>query len=259
MAMAGSTFFRASRWWVAAALVGTAGAAGAQAQSAEPIDAMAWRVQACSACHGDQGRASPEGYFPRLAGKPAGYLFQQMQNFRDGRRSHAPMAYLLAHLTDDYLHEIAGYFSQRRGPYPPPLRPQAAAQVLARGQALVQHGDAARGLPACVACHGAAMTGALPVVPGLLGLSRDYLNSQLGAWQSGQRQAQSPDCMADVARKLSVSEVAAISAWLAAQPVPQGGEPLQRLPQPAPLACAGLDTGAAAETSAKAIVRKEGG
>jgi cytochrome c553 len=102
-------------------------------------------------------------------------------------------------------------------------------------------GDATRGLPACVACHGAAMTGVLPAVPGLLGLSRDYLNSQLGAWQTGQRHAQAPDCMAAIARKLSGQEVAAVSAWLAAQPVPQGGKPLAQLPRPAPMACAGMD------------------
>lgn len=212
----------------------------AGAQPLPPVDSMAWRVQACSACHGDQGRATREGYFPRLAGKPADYLFRQMQNFRDGRRNHTQMRYLMAHLTDDYLREIAGFFAQREVPYPPPLAPQAAAQALAQGEALVRQGDAARGLPACVACHGAAMTGVLPAVPGLLGLSRDYLNSQLGAWRTGQRHAQAPDCMADIARKLSALEVTAISAWLAAQPVPRSGTPAAQLPGPAPMACAGL-------------------
>lgn len=228
----------------AAAALGLAGAAHAQpaqqTQQAPAIDSMAWRVQACSACHGDQGRATPEGYFPRLAGKPADYLFRQMQNFRDGRRHHTQMRYLMAHLTDDYLREMAGFFARRAVPYPAPLPAQAAAQVLAQGEALVRQGDAARGLPACVACHGAAMTGVLPAVPGLLGLSRDYLNSQLGAWRTGQRQAQAPDCMAEIAHRLSAVEVAAVSSWLAAQPVPRGGQPAAQLPGPAPMACAGL-------------------
>lgn len=237
-----SSVCRARVAFVAAALCSllVLGAQAQQAQQVPPVDSMAWRVKACSACHGDQGRATPEGYFPRLAGKPADYLFRQMQNFRDGRRHHTQMGYLLAHLTDDYLREMAGYFAQREVPYPPPLPPQAAAQVLDRGRALVMAGDAARGLPACVACHGAAMTGVLPAVPGLLGLSRDYLNSQLGAWRTGARHAQVPDCMAAIAQKLSVHEVGAISAWLAAQPVPQGGKPLAQLPGAAPLACAGM-------------------
>lgn len=230
-------------------------ALGARAQQNPPqgasMDSMAWRVKACSACHGDQGRASPEGYFPRLAGKPADYLFRQMLNFRDGRRSHTQMSYLLANLTDDYLREMAEHFARREVPYPAPLRPQASAPVLSQGQALVMQGDAARGLPACVSCHGAAMTGVLPAVPGLLGLSRDYLNSQLGAWRTGARHAQAPDCMAAIARKLSVHEVGAVSAWLAAQPVPRGGQPLAQLPGPAPMACAGMDAEHAARQEGK--------
>ena len=42
-----------------------------------------------------------------------------------------------------------------------------------------------------------SLTGAATgYVPGLLGLPRDYLNGQLGAWRSGQRRAVEPDCMA---------------------------------------------------------------
>ena len=52
-------------------------------------DNMAQRTLACTACHGPQGRAAPDGYYPRLAGKPAGYLYHQLLNFRDGRRSTA--------------------------------------------------------------------------------------------------------------------------------------------------------------------------
>ena len=150
------------------------------------------------------------------------------------------MSHLLETLSDEYLHEIAAYFAALELPYPPPPAPQAAPAQLAQGQRLVQQGDAARRLPACVQCHGSAMTGVAPAIPGLLGLPRDYLNSQLGAWQTGQRHAQAPDCMAEVARKLSPDEVSAISAWLAAQPVPAGGKPAAQLPAPLPLRCGGV-------------------
>ena len=42
--------------------------------SARFEDNMAERTKPCTACHGDQGRAGPDGYYPRLAVKPAGYL-----------------------------------------------------------------------------------------------------------------------------------------------------------------------------------------
>lgn len=93
---------------------------------------MASRVLACTACHGKQGRATQEGYFPRIAGKPAGYLANQLLNFRDGRRSYPQMGYLIEHLTDDYLREMAAYFAAQDVPYPPPPAPQAPAAALER-------------------------------------------------------------------------------------------------------------------------------
>ena len=47
---------------------------------------MAARVLACASCHGDKGQGTNDDYFPRLAGKPAGYLYNQLVAFRDGRR-----------------------------------------------------------------------------------------------------------------------------------------------------------------------------
>lgn len=203
-------------------------------------EGMSARVLACTACHGKEGRATPDGYFPRIAGKPAGYLYHQLLNFRDGRRSYPQMSYLLEHLTDDYLREIADYFSALDLPYPPPSTAPAPRALLERGQQLVRHGDADRKIPACIQCHGDAMTGVAPSVPGLLGLSRDYVVSQLGAWQTGQRQAQLPDCMARVARQLSVDDVGAVSAWLAAQHVPGQGRPAKAFKAELPMPCGGV-------------------
>ena len=215
-------------------------AAPAAATATVEGSAMASRVLACTVCHGKEGRATPDGYFPRIAGKPAGYLANQLLNFRDGRRSYPQMSYLIEHLTDDYLREMAEHFAALDLPYPPPPPPQAAPAVLERGRQLVQQGDAARDVPACVACHGAAMTGVAPSIPGLLGLPRDYLNSQLGAWKTGQRRAQAPDCMAAIARQLTPEEVSAVSAWLAAQPVPASGKPAHSLPAAMPARCGGV-------------------
>jgi len=230
--------------WMAASL----GCAVAQpATPAVPVAAtpvasgMAPRVLACVTCHGKEGRATPEGYFPRIAGKPAGYLANQLLNFREGRRSYPQMTSLIEHLTDDYLREMAAHFAALDVPYAPPPAPQAPPAALEKGRLLVQQGDAARGIPACVQCHGQAMTGVTPFIPGLLGLPRDYLNSQLGAWKTGQRRAHAPDCMADIARQLTPDDVSAVSAWLAAQPVPGGGKPAARLAQPLPVRCGGVD------------------
>ncbi|BBB67452.1 hypothetical protein UNDYM_3199 [Undibacterium sp. YM2] len=64
------------------------------------------------------------------------------------------------------------------------------------------------------------MTGLAPFMPGLVGLPRDYLIAQLGAWQTGSRKAYKPDCMQQIAGKLNPQDIAAVSSWLAAQTVP---------------------------------------
>lgn len=193
-------------------------------------DSMAQRMQACTGCHGAQGRAGPDGYYPRLAGKPAGYLYNQLLNIREGRRHYAPMAGLLETVDKPYLMAMAQYFSELKLPYPSPLASRAAPELMARGRVLVTQGDPARELPPCQQCHGEALTGAAPHVPGLLGLPRDYLNAQLGGWRTGQRRAQAPDCMHDIANRLSSQDVAAVTQWLAAQPAPANSQPLAALP-----------------------------
>ncbi len=66
-------------------------------------DTMAARVLACASCHGAEGEGTSDVYFPRLAGKPSGYLYNQLVAFRDGRRKYPPMNYLLEFLPDAYL------------------------------------------------------------------------------------------------------------------------------------------------------------
>lgn len=199
-------------------------------QAAGFEDTLAQRLLACTGCHGANGRAEGNVYFPRIAGKPAGYLLNQLRNFRDGRRNYALMTGMVEFLRDDYLQEIAQHFSALELPYPPPSASPLSDAQQAQARQLVTQGDAGRKLLACTSCHGVALTGLAPHVPGLLGLPRDYLNAQLGAWKTGQRHAHAPDCMADIARALTTDEVALISGWLAAQALPAEARAVSRLP-----------------------------
>ena len=215
----------------------------AQAAPAKFEDSIAQRAQACTSCHGREGRAAADGYYPRLAGKPQGYLYQQLLNFRDGRRHYGLMRDLIDPLSNAYLFELAGYFAGLDLPYPPAQPPSLAPDALAKGKQLIFDGDKGRQLPACVQCHGHNLAGAQPSIPGLLGLPRDYLNGQLGAWRSGLRRAQAPDCMAQIAKLLKPEEINAISHWLAGQDLSslaQTPKPAPSLPAPLPMQCGGL-------------------
>ncbi|WP_332877544.1 c-type cytochrome [Massilia sp. S19_KUP03_FR1] len=200
-------------------------------------DTLAQRLIACTACHAQTDQARGTDYFPRIGGKPAGYLYNQLTNFRDGRRQYPVMTYMVTHLPDAYLHEIAGYFAAQHPPAPPAVPVSASTALLERGRVLAMQGDAARKVPACVACHGQALAGTLPTVPGLVGLPRDYVNAQFGAWRNRTRQALLPDCMATIAARLSLDDINAVSTWLASQPYAPGARPATTFAGPLPLAC----------------------
>ena len=230
-------FFRAA---CLVALQATAAQAFAQNEAVpafKQVDSIEARVQGCVTCHGQSGQGTSNGYFPRIAGKPAAYLYNQLRNFREGRRTNAAMAHLVDHLSDTYLREMADYFASQDLPYPPPQTANAPAAVLAQAQTLMQHGDAQRKIPACTQCHGSAMTGVLPAFPGLLGLPRDYLIGQLGAWQTDKRRATAPDCMGQIAKRLAVDEVSAIATWLSSQRLPAQTHAVGANAAPLPMDC----------------------
>ena len=211
----------------------------AQAQPAVP-NTIEQRLLACAACHGKKGEGlSKNEYYPRLAGKPAGYLYNQLVNFRDKRRESAIMNYMVAYLSDTYLLEIADHYARLQPDHPAPST-RAPAADLERGAKLVRQGDPARKLPACVACHGEALTGMEPAIPGLVGLYPPYITAQMGAWKDNKRHAMKPDCMHDVAKLLSAEDIGAITAWLVAQPVPANARPAPAGTLKLPLECGGL-------------------
>nr|WP_044541337.1 c-type cytochrome [Bradyrhizobium sp. LTSP885] len=211
---------------------------GAQSQTTERApDTMAARVLACASCHGAEGEGTSDVYFPRLAGKPAGYLYNQLIAFRDGRRRYPPMNFLLEFLPDDYLKKIAEHFASLRPPFPAPAPPTDSKEVLARGESIVKNGDAQHAVPPCSACHGPTLGGMEPGIPGLLGLRAAYISGQLGGWRYGTRTAIAPDCMQIVASLLTEDDVKAVAAYLSSRPAPPDPSFAPRGSLPMPLEC----------------------
>src|SRR5687768_6836642 len=193
---------------------------GSPAVAREIPDTTEERVKACVICHGPEDKKGRDEYYPRIAGKPDGYLFNQLRNFRDGRRHYRPMALLLEGLPDQYLREMAGYFASLKQAFPPPEPTRASPREVELARRLVNHGDPARNIPACVECHGKDLMGIAPFIPGLLGLPRVYIIAQFGNWQhGGLMRGQTPDCMSEIAKRLTTEEAGATATWLAAQPV----------------------------------------
>ena len=195
-------------------------------------DTLAERVKACTICHGPEDKRGRDAYYPRIAGKLEGYLFNQLRHFRDGRRYYQPMAILLENMSDEYMLEIARYFSALNLPYPSPESVAMLPSEMKLAENLIRSGDSKRDIPACSACHGEALMGAEPFIPGLLGLPHAYITAQFGSWRNGGlMRGQLSDCMSEIAKKLTDDETNAIAMWLAAQPVSGKPSPAGTLPQ----------------------------
>jgi len=203
--------------FVLVACVGHANAQQEAIPTYKAIDSLEARVPGCVTCHGQSGQGTKNGYFPRIAGKPSAYLYNQLIAFRDGVRHYPPMNYLVAYLPDAYLREIAEYYSKQRPAYAAKEAVTVDAKAVERGKAIATGGDAAKQIPACIACHGAGLTGMNPGIPGLVGLRPAYIAAQLTRWRVGDRRTVEPDCMKRIANHLSEGDITAVAAWLGQQ------------------------------------------
>jgi cytochrome c553 len=96
-------FFRALP--IALALTGAPAAANAIGK----IQIQDLMVQ-CAACHGADGIAR-DAEVPDLAGQHDVYLYNQMRDYRRGKRKHEEMRYMGRHMTDEEMRAIAEYYS----------------------------------------------------------------------------------------------------------------------------------------------------
>jgi cytochrome c553 len=95
--------------------------------------------------------------------------------------------------------------------------PAAAPAVKAdpaRGGALYDAGDPARGLPSCASCHGAAGNSSIVANPKLSGQFASYTHKQLVDFTTPNRQQ---PIMTTYAKMLTDAEKKDIAAWLTAQ------------------------------------------
>lgn len=192
----------------------TEAAAGADPFTQGSAEAGAAKAAPCAACHGPGGNSSnPE--WPKLAGQSAKYTFEQLQNFKTGVRSNPLMTPQAAALSEQDMRDLAAYFAQQ--PFSPGVASEAA---LAKAEPLYRGGDAARGIPACAACHlpdgaGVAASG-YPRISGqhatytaaTLRLMREAHNSSAEALPGNL------GVMAAVASKLSDEDIDALASYI---------------------------------------------
>ena len=198
----------------AAASTAAAPAAAAEASAAvKPGDATAGQAKsaACGACHGMDGNSTDPQY-PKLAGQSEQYIVHQLENFKSGKRQNPIMLGMATPLSEQDMHDIGAYFASK------PRLPGVADQALVeQGQTLYREGDAKRGIPACMACHGPdglGNPGAL--YPALDSQHAQYIEAQLKAWHDGDawgKDAHS-QIMPAIAKQLDASDISALASYI---------------------------------------------
>lgn len=195
--------------WIA--VLGTISLLAAQAASAVTGDpeAGAQKAAVCGACHGMTGNSvNPE--WPNLASQHAGYIAAQLALFKEGVRTNMIMAPNAMLLSEQDMADLAAYFSRQV-----PQGLEADPSLYKAGEKVYREGDASRGLPACIACHGPSGEGNAPAgYPSLRGQHSLYTYMQLTAYASGERKAVANDMMQVIAPKLSDEEKRAVASYL---------------------------------------------
>jgi cytochrome c553 len=92
--------------------------------------------------------------------------------------------------------------------------PAAAKADPAKGEALFTNGDAARGIPACVSCHGAGGNSTISLNPKLAGQHEAYILKQLMDFTTANR---NQAVMTTYAKMLSDEEKKNVAAYLSMQ------------------------------------------
>ena len=195
----------------------------ARAAPGDPA-AGATKAGTCAACHGLDGNGTDPAIYPRIAGQSERYIAHQLALFKSGERANAIMQPFAALLSAQDMRDLGAHFATQAsgagiaddtgiddGPY-------AGMKFYEVGQALFRRGDAERGLPACMACHGPSGQGNPgPAWPHVAGQSSWYTAPRLHEFREGTTTERDPrlfKVMAAVAKSLTDEEIEALASYL---------------------------------------------
>ena len=173
------------------------------------VEAGATKAVVCQACHGANGNsANPD--WPSLAGIGADYIADQLKNFKDGKRNNPVMMPNVANLTPEDMADLGAYFDSL-----PNTGLEADPSYWQAGEKLYRAGDSARGIPACMACHGPTGRGNEPAkFPALRGQQSVYVSKQLNDYASGARSTGPNGIMRTIAQRLSPEDIRNLASYL---------------------------------------------
>ena len=160
------------------------------------------KAPACFACHGPQGNSQNPAY-PVLAGQSWRYIYIQLKDFKEGRRSDPQMSPMAAGLSRDDMIALGNYFAAQK---PLPVKFTVDDAKAAAGK---KTADAVL----CTMCHLGGFVGQNEI-PRVAGQWPQYVKKQLSDFKA-KRRTNDAGNMTSVASTLSDDDIENLSQYVA--------------------------------------------
>jgi cytochrome c553 len=185
------------------AIVAAAVAAfAAGSASAQDVEAGRKKAEACIACHGANGN-SPNPAFPILAGQTSRYLYLQLKDFKEGRRTEPQMDPFVKNLSREDMFDLSAFFAAQK---PVSNKFKADPAKVAKGKTKADE-------VLCTMCHLGGFKGQNEI-PRVAGQHYDYVVKQMKDFKTGKRTNDAGN-MASVSKTLSDQDIDNLAHYVA--------------------------------------------
>lgn len=175
--------------------------AASTSASAQDVEAGRAKAQACAACHGADGNSS-SGTYPNLAGQTWRYLYVQLKDFKEGRRTNPVMSPMAAPLSRQDMIDIANFFAAQT------LKPSAFKVDETKARLGKIKADAVL----CTMCHLGGFSGQNEI-PRVAGQHYEYIVKQLKDFRSRSRTNDAGN-MTSVTKTLSDADIENLAQYI---------------------------------------------
>ena len=160
------------------------------------------KAQICFACHGPDGNSQNPDY-PILAGQSWRYIYIELKDFKEGRRTDPQMTPMVANLSRDDMIDLGNFFAAQKQL---PIKFTADAAKVDAGRKI---SDAVL----CPMCHLGGFVGQNEI-PRVAGQYPQYIKKQLEDFKA-KRRTNDAGNMTSVAGTLSDTDIENLSQYIA--------------------------------------------